>query len=385
MKSLLGPRMLVGVGDARSTVDTDATPGVTEVAEGGRPEEAAMRLLLGQFPVILWTTDSELRVSWGMKSPGLQGVEHRLARWLETGSAEIPAVAAHRRALRGEAASFELEWKARSLKASVVPYRDAAGAIAGTAGVALAVSVRRGLRPAVRNDDPRSSEELQEQLLHATLYDGLTNLASRSLFLARLRRSVAPEWCKEGLFVLLVDIDRFHEVNARCGYPAGDQVLAEVGARLKRKLRPVDLVARVGPDRFGILVGGFRGGQDVAQVAERLRDQVAAPFEIAGRELKISASVGVAMGTPGARPEDIVREAEMTLARAKLLGQGGAPLIEGGDPREGPLQRVELALRRALDQEEFRSRYRPTLLRKEGSVASFEVLLFRRGAGASTT
>jgi diguanylate cyclase (GGDEF)-like protein len=211
------------------------------------------------------------------------------------------------------------------------------------------------------------------------LLDPLTKLASRSAFLARLRRSTAPEWCVEGLFMLLLDVDDFRGINERFGYEAADEVLVEIGVRLRRRLRPSDTLARFGADSFAVLLGGIRSGEDVARVAERLQAELAEPFVPDGKELRARASVGVAMGSAGTRAEAIVRDAERALARAQLLGQAsGPPLPREADAREAPLQRIETALRRALDQEEFRSRYRPTVLRKEGSVPGFEIVLFKR-------
>jgi diguanylate cyclase (GGDEF)-like protein len=211
--------------------------------------------------------------------------------------------------------------------------------------------------------------------------DRLTQLPCRELFLARLRRSIAPEWCVEGLFILLIDIDGFQEANERYGYDVADRILVEVGARLKRRLRDGDAVARFGPDEFAILLGAIRTGEDTTRVADRLRREVSLPFAVDGQDIRLSASVGVAMGMAGARPEQVVRDAESALARAKLLGRTAdqAPLRDTG-PREGTLQRLETALRRVLEQEEWRTLFRPTVLRKDGSVPGFEIVLFKRVA-----
>jgi diguanylate cyclase (GGDEF)-like protein len=211
------------------------------------------------------------------------------------------------------------------------------------------------------------------------VFDPLTKLASRASFLARLRRSTAPEWCVEGLFVLLLDVDDFRGINERFGYEAADELLVAIGVRLRRRLRPSDTLARFGADSFAVLLGGIRSGEDVTRVAERLQGELAEPFALDGKEMRVHASVGVAMGSAGVRAEAIVRDAERALARAQLLGRAsGPPLAREADAREGPLQRIETALRRALDQEEFRARYRPTVLRKEGSVPGFEIVLFKR-------
>jgi diguanylate cyclase (GGDEF)-like protein len=216
------------------------------------------------------------------------------------------------------------------------------------------------------------------------LNDELTRLLTRAAFLARLRRSIAPDWCMEGLFVLLMDVDRFREINERFGYVGGDQLLVEIAARLKRRLRPSDGIARFGPDEFAVLLCGAPSAQSVGIVAERLLAELAAPVAIEGVAVKPAVSIGVAMGMAGGRPEDVVRDAERALGKAKLFGKSNYQIFQSDmDARETALLQVEIALRRALDQEEFRARYRPTVMRKEGSVASFEVLLWRRSAPMS--
>lgn len=209
--------------------------------------------------------------------------------------------------------------------------------------------------------------------------DALTQVSSRTRFLSRLARSTAPTWCVEGLFVLLFDLDGFHDVNERFGYEAADRLLIEMAARLKLRLRPNDLVARFGPDAFAVMMGGIRSGEDATRVAERLRAELGLPFVWQGQEMTTTASVGIAMCTSGARPEHVIRDAERALARARLVGPAGGPIISESDVRGDSLHSLETALRRVLEQEEFRARYRPTVLRKEGSVPGFEIVLFRRG------
>ena len=342
-----------------------------------RPEEAGIRLLVERVRVVAWATDRDLRVTWGLKSPSLSGLEARLGRLLESTDPQLPAVAAHRRALAGESADFELEWRGRTLRVRVEPLR-ADGGVAGT--VAVAVEAERKARPGARASAASAEETGVELVVPAEAApDAVTGLPGRAAFVARLRRSTGPQWCAEGLFVLLLDLDRFREINDRLGFAGGDQLLAEVAARLKRRLRASDTVARFGPDEFGVLLSQVGSGQDAALVAERLLAEVSSPFEIQGRWLTARASVGIAMGGAGARPEDVVREAERALARTRVMGRSdGRSFSAGVDPEESSLLHVETALRRALEQEEIRARYRPTVRRKDGKVPGFEVVLWRR-------
>jgi diguanylate cyclase (GGDEF)-like protein len=346
-----------------------------DVGVSARPEQAGIRLIVEQAGVLSWATDRELRVTWGMVSQALAGLETTVGAQLDTADPELPAVAAHLRALAGESGEFELEWKGRRLRVRVEPLREDSR-IAGAVAVAL-VAEDQEAPPALTDassDTPAATVD--------ALHDPLTGLPTRSLFLARLRRSTAPVWCAEGLYVLLLDLDRFREVNDRHGYAGGDQLLAEVAGRLKRRVRSCDTLARIGPDEFAVLLARVGSGRDVARVAERLLAELSAPFEIRGQRCTTSASIGVALGQAGARAEDVIREAERSLARAQVLGRPGLSLLPAGDGSEASLVHVETALRRALDQEEIRTRYRPTVLRKEGKVAGFEVVLWRRAPAA---
>lgn len=365
LRVLAGP---AGPGPARPV----AAPAV-------RPEEAGIRLLVERVRLVAWTTDRDLRVTWGLKSPSLSGVESRLGSLLEGADPQLPAVAAHRRALAGESAEFELEWRGRKLRARVEPLRGESG-VEGTVALALEADLKAapagGSNGALRAEGAEGGQAPTDE---AGSLDAVTGLPDRTVFLARLRRCTAPRWCVEGLFVLLLDLNRFREINDRIGFAGGDQVLAEVAARLKKRLRASDTVARFGSDEFAILLSGVASGQAAARVADRLLAEVSSPFEVQGRWITMRASVGIALGIAGARAEDVVREAERALGRARVLGHSDSRTpAAGADAEETSVLHVETALRLALDQEDIHARYRPTVLRKEGKVPSFEVVLWRK-------
>src|SRR3954470_11869091 len=171
---------------------------------------------------------------------------------------------------------------------------------------------------------PRALTELAE-LRHHALHDALTGLPNRALFLDRLELSLrrarrqAEGFC---CAVLFLDLDRFKVVNDSLGHLVGDRLLMAVARRLEAALRPGDTVARIGGDEFTLLLEDITDVRGASIVAERLQETLVAPFEVDNRELYVSASIGIAMVEPGRAPDDVVRDADVAMYRAKA--QGGA-------------------------------------------------------------
>ena len=334
-----------------------------------RRREAHLRLLTERMPAIVWSTDTDLRFT-SCLGAGLEGLNLRpreqtcrsLFEYFSTDDAEFLPIAAHRRALMGEAVHFEVEWNGRAFAAHVEPLRDAAGAVTGTIGVALDIS------------DQRRAEE---RLLHAVRHDPLTGLANRAMFLERLQRRLALVARGEGrVAVLLIDIDRFKAINAGLGHFAGDVVLCEIARRLGRCVATRDTLARFGEDGFAILVGGVDAVEGPARLARRIQRDLAEPMTVDGHKVVATVSIGVALGTPAhARAEDLLRDADTALDRAKALGRARYEVFdEGMHVREVAQLALEMELRQAVASDEFRVRYQPIVSVATGSVAGFEAL-----------
>ena len=200
-------------------------------------------------------------------------------------------------------------------------------------------------------------------------------------FVSRLRRSL--DGPSPGPAVLMADIDGFKALNYGLGWETGDQVLREIAARITGTLRQGDLVARLGGDEFAILLEDAHLAVAM-EVAARVQDAVSAQLDIGGFEIFPTACLGVALRTDAhGRPEDLMKDAQRALGRARAFGRGRIEVFDSDlDARALTIWELEVALRRALDSEEFRTHYEPMLSVKGGQVAGFEVLLWRKSARA---
>ena len=218
---------------------------------------------------------------------------------------------------------------------------------------------------------------LEEQLTQQAFHDGLTGLANRALFRDRLEQALARSERSLGILaVLLVDLDGFKQVNDSLGHDAGDQLLQAVAERFAAEIRPADTLARLGGDEFAVLVDGAHESHAIA-VAGRLLNALAEPIWIAGRELSVGASIGIALhpGGPG-RSEELVRHADVAMYAAKEAGRGRFELFHYDMARElGELLGLEHELRLGLQRDEFTLHYQPEVDLENGDVVGVEALV----------
>ncbi len=204
---------------------------------------------------------------------------------------------------------------------------------------------------------------IQQQLSHAALHDALTGLPNRNLFMDRLalalarakRRASHPGATLDGtVAVLFLDLDKFKDVNDTLGHEAGDELLICAADRLRRAIRPSDTVARFGGDEFVVLCDGLNEQIDAGRIAGRLSQAFATPFHLGGQEVRIGASIGIAIVAPElCAADDLLRAADTAMYRAKVLGPGGWELHGGGLPGTTERRVVEQQLRRALVRSTF--------------------------------
>lgn len=220
----------------------------------------------------------------------------------------------------------------------------------------------------------------ERSVRHQALHDPLTQLPNRALLLDRLRLALARRRRRaDGWVALLyVDLDDFKGVNDSLGHGAGDTLLRALAPRLSDALRPSDTLARIGGDEFAVLCEGLDEVTESVAIAERLLATVAEPVDVAGVELRPSASIGIALAGPGAvlDGEDLVRDGGVAMYRAKRAGRGGYEIFDD-HMRAETVERVALThdLRRAIDDGGLRLVYQPLIRFDQQRVSGFEALV----------
>ena len=226
--------------------------------------------------------------------------------------------------------------------------------------------------------DITERKQMERQLLHDALHDGLTQLPNRALFMDRLEQQLKRTQTQEQyeFAVLFLDLDRFKVVNDSVGHLIGDKLLIEIARRLEECINPTDTVARLGGDEFTILLENIQSIEEATLVAERIYHALALPFHLDGYELFTSASIGIALSSDGyEKPEDILRDADLTMYSAKEQGKARYEVF---DPSMHKLAinrlQLETDFRRGLERQEFRVYYQPITSLVTGNLSGFEAL-----------
>jgi diguanylate cyclase (GGDEF)-like protein/PAS domain S-box-containing protein len=243
------------------------------------------------------------------------------------------------------------------------------------------------------NRDVTERKRAQEQLEHNSFHDALTGLPNRRLFLDRLQHLFdrALRIPERQYAVLFVDLDAFKVFNDTMGPAVGDQVLVEVGRRLGACFRNDDTVSRpqnnapmmepvlsrMGGDEFTILLEEVADPSDAMRAAKRILTALAEPFQLEGREVRTSASVGIALSTPiHERAEVLLQDADVAMRRAKAMGGSRCEVFdEAMHTRAVNRLKLEAELRQALTQRQFRVYYQPIANLETRKILGFEALL----------
>jgi diguanylate cyclase (GGDEF)-like protein len=236
---------------------------------------------------------------------------------------------------------------------------------------------------ALANRDLRAQiterERIEARLKYETLHDSLTGLPNRTLLMQRLEHALARYHADpaQGFAVLFMDLDRFKVINDSVGHLVGDDLLLQVGNRIRDCLKSEDVVARLGGDEFSVLLEGVHDTARACQIAERIINDLNAPFRLAAKELFTSTSVGIALAAPHYQnPDELLRDADSAMYRAKADGRHRYAVFDDALRKEAvSLLEVENDLRRGLTRNEFVPYYQPVVDLESGDVVGYEALM----------
>ncbi len=222
-------------------------------------------------------------------------------------------------------------------------------------------------------------EDVHAQLLKKALYDELTALPNRVLFIQRLEATVQNLQANpKGQFaVLFLDCDRFKVINDSLGHSVGDQLLIAIAQRLQSSLPNVDILARFGGDEFAILLTNLTQPEIAIEMAEKIIDLLSLPFSILSYPIYINASIGVAYSQPDyTRPEQILRDVDTAMYRAKARGTSCYQVFDPSMYQNAlSFLQLDTDLRTAIKEQQLRVNYQPIIALKTGKIVGFEALV----------
>ena len=225
--------------------------------------------------------------------------------------------------------------------------------------------------------DVTERKAMERELTYRAFRDPLTGLPNRTLLEDRLKQAVArADRSEEQIAVMFLDLDNFKVINDSLGHKTGDELLVAVGRRLQSCLRPSDTVARLGGDEFTILLDVDSGVEEARQVAGRILDEIRIPIILQGKKLSVNVSIGIAIGGSGELPEDLLRDADLAMYRAKSSGKAHYEVFLPSMHEEA-LERLNLEdeLRRSVERGELEVCYQPRISLNIGRIIGTEALV----------
>lgn len=333
--------------------------------------EARLKIIVGQLPALIWTTGLDLFInSFEGGELALLNVDPSLLIGQRVGTTFLLDEAsrnitehAHQQALEGDSFSFEIEWNGRPRQAHVEPLRDLDGAIIGTIAVAIDISERKAA---------------EQRIAHLAQFDALTDLPNRALMEDRIAQSIASaRRVGHELAVFFIDVDRFKYINDTYGHHNGDEVIKTIANRISEMVPASATVGRAGGDEFICLLVDRQNRAELEDMAQLMLEIFRAPFSLNGREIYLTASLGISRypadsdDTPG-----LLKTAETAMYEAKQLGRNGFQFFVPNmlaTPQERLTLRSDLP--RAIDSGQFVLYYQPIFAMDATTVAGVEALV----------
>ncbi len=230
--------------------------------------------------------------------------------------------------------------------------------------------------------DITEHRQAEEKLLYSALYDSLTSLPNRTQFTTQLQYALGQaEEAGRDFTLLLLDLDRFKNINDSLGPLVGDQLLVQFSERLRTCLSPSDTLARLGGDEFAVLLDNTASPEEALEVAQRIHNSLHQPFRFNDQEFFVSASIGLVPCRDDASQalytsiEDLLRDADIAMYQAKRCRTHSE--VFDRSSQTNPLSQLQLEtdLRRAIERGELRLMYQPIVSVPDGAIASFEALV----------
>ncbi|WP_231872234.1 MULTISPECIES: EAL domain-containing protein [unclassified Oleiphilus] len=226
--------------------------------------------------------------------------------------------------------------------------------------------------------DVTALKEATQKMEHLALFDSLTGLANRRLFIDRLHQSILNARRHQKLTALFfLDLDQFKRINDTLGHQAGDQLLLTVADRLKSCVRKQDTVARLGGDEFTILLNDISDIDKISAIAQTILDTLKEPVRLGKHEVIVSTSIGITLApTDSINSETLMKNADLALYMAKENGRDGYHFFtEALNLRANKLLEIENELREAIKNNDFYLNYQPQINLKTGEISSVEALI----------